>query len=104
MIATAAFSHRPWVPDAPFDHFEDLLHSVTATAMGFALAAGVIAVGISPRGPSRLDRGADSLAVIVSVVIPLAMSQATAVTGALQRSMFLVAYIWYAREGLRGAL
>jgi len=104
MLATAAFSHRPWVLDTPYDHLEDLLHSITASAMGFAFAAGVVAVGISRRGPSRLDRGADTLAVVVSVVLPLAMSQGTAYTGLLQRSMFLVAYIWYAREGLRGAL
>ncbi len=104
MLATAAFSHRPWVADAPYDHVEDLLHSITASAMGFAFAAGVVAVGVSRRGPSRLDRGADTVAVVASVVIPLAMAQGTAYTGLLQRSMFLVAYIWYAREGLRGAL
>jgi hypothetical protein len=104
MLMTASFSHRPWVADAPYDHFEDLLHSITASAMGFAFAAGVVAVGVSRRGPSRLDRGVDTLAVIVSVVIPLAMSQGTAYTGLLQRSMFLMAYTWYAREGLRGPL
>jgi hypothetical protein len=104
MLATAAFSHRPWVAGAPYDHFEDLLHSITASAMGFAFAAGVVAVGVSRRGPSRLDRGADTLAVVASVGIPLAMSQGGAYTGLLQRAMFLVSYVWYAREGLRGAL
>jgi hypothetical protein len=104
MLMTAAFSHRPWVPDAPFDHFEDLLHSVTATSMGFAFAAGVVAVGVGRSDASRLDRSGDTLAVIASVVIPMAMSQGTALTGALQRLMFLVAYIWYAREVCHGAL
>jgi hypothetical protein len=103
MLATAAFSHRPWLPAAPFDRFEDILHSFTASAMGLAFATGVVAVGIARRGPSLVDRGADILAVASSVVIPLAMSQGTAYTGVLQRSMFLVAYLWYAREAVRSA-
>ena len=104
MLATAAFSHRPWLPATPFDPVEDLLHSLAASAMGFAFAAGVAAVGIARRGPTYFDRGADVLAVASSVVIPLAMSQGTAYTGVLQRSMFLVAYTWYARETRPGAL
>lgn len=104
MLATAVFSHRPWLRDTSYDRFEDLLHSVTASAMGFAFAAGVVAVALRRRGPSRLDRSADTLAVAAAVIIPLAMSQGTAYQGLLQRSMFLVAFVWYAREGLRGAL
>jgi hypothetical protein len=101
MLGTAAFSHRPWLPGVPFDRIEDFLHSFTATAMGFAFAAGVIAVGIARRGPSRLDRSADVIAVASSVVLPLAMSQGTPYTGVLQRAMFLVAYLWYSREAAR---
>jgi hypothetical protein len=104
MLGTAVFSHRPWLPDLPFDRIEDYLHSFTATAMGFAFAAGVIAAGIARRSPSPLDRGADIIAVASSVVLPLAMSQGTPYTGVLQRSMFLVAYLWYAREAARAAL
>ena len=33
MLATAAFSHKPWLPDVAWDPFEDLLHSLTATVM-----------------------------------------------------------------------
>ena len=50
MLGTAAFSHRPWLPDVPFDPIEDLLHSATATGMGFAFAVGVVLVGLSGSG------------------------------------------------------
>lgn len=45
MIAVAAFSLRSWEDGAAYDRIEDLLHSVAATAMGFAFAFGVAAVG-----------------------------------------------------------
>lgn len=102
MLATAAFSHRPWLPDVPFDGFEDFLHSVTATVMGVAFAVGVVMVGVGRERPSRSDRAVDLFAVVCSVVIPLAMSLDTGLTGLLQRFMFLVGYVWYGREAIRG--
>ena len=43
-IAVAAYAGRPADPAAAFVASEDLLHSVAATAMGFAFAAGVVLV------------------------------------------------------------
>jgi hypothetical protein len=40
------------------------------------------------------------VAIVASVVIPLAMSASTDVTGALQRAMFAIAYLWYGREAV----
>src|SRR5262245_9191120 len=48
LTAVAAFPTRPWAGDT-FNHAEDLLHSIAATAMGFAFIAGVIAVTIHRR-------------------------------------------------------
>jgi len=104
MLGTAAYSHRPWLPNVPFDPFEDLLHSATATIMGFAFAAGVIVVGLRRRAASTADRAIDSVAVGASVLIPLVMMQGTGYTGLFQRSMFLIAYLWYGRETLSAAL
>jgi hypothetical protein len=72
MVATAAFSARPWEPDAPFDAIEDLLHSVAATAMGFAFAFGVAAVAWRLRRDGGRLRWRDGVAVAASVVLPLA--------------------------------
>jgi hypothetical protein len=100
MTATAAFSHRPFEPGAMFDRTEDLLHSVAATAMGFAFAVGVFAVMVHRPGRLTSRRALDVAALAASVVIPLSMGVWSGSAGLLQRSMFLVAYLWYATEGL----
>jgi hypothetical protein len=104
MYGTAAYSHRPWLPGVPFDSFEDLLHSVTATTMGTAFAVGVVLVSSRRPNTARLDRTVDGVALLASVAIPLAMSQDTGYPGLLQRCMFLIAYVWYGRETLHRAL
>ena len=67
--------------------------------MGVAFAAGVLSViwsrrsaGIGVLGP---------LAVAASVAIPLAMTAWSDGSGALQRLMFAIAYLWYGREAIR---
>ncbi len=103
MLATAAFSHRPWLPDVPFDQVEDLLHSFTATVMGLAFAIGVLVVAVARTGARLLDRVTDAIAVLASVLLPLAMSTWPAYEGLLQRLMFLIAYAWFAHEAFWGA-
>ena len=106
MVATAAFSARPWWEGAAFDSVEDLLHSVTATAMGFAFVFGValrlaqrwfggsFAGSVAARG--RWGVVLDVVAVAAASVIPLIMVFQADVAGLVQRLMFTVAYVWYA--------
>lgn len=101
MIATAAFSHRPWEPQATFDPTEDLLHSIAATAMGFALAFGVIVVMRRRAGSARRARTLDVIAVATAVLLPLSMSLWPGYAGLLQRLMFLIGYLWYGAEAVR---
>jgi hypothetical protein len=98
MIATAAFSHRPWIDGVPFDATEDFLHSIAASAVGFAFAFGVVACTLEHASRSRSVRAVDVVAVIASVVLPLLMAAQPQIAGLLQRAMFGVAYLWYARE------
>ncbi|MGB7859106.1 MAG: DUF998 domain-containing protein [Acidimicrobiia bacterium] len=100
MTATAAFSHRPFEPGIVFDRTEDLLHSVAATAMGFAFAFGVFAVMVLRPERSIPRRVPDVAALAASVIIPLSMGAWSGSAGLLQRSMFLIAYLWYAIEAL----
>ena len=101
MVAAAAFSARPWEPGLPFDTVEDVLHSVTATTMGFAFAFGVVAVGWRIwRGADRV-RWRDVTAVAAAVALPLAMVGFDGYAGLLQRPIFVVAYLWYGAEALR---
>lgn len=106
MVGTAAFSHVPWWEGAAFDPVEDLLHSVTATVMGFAFVLGVMlrlaqrwfggafAGGVGTRG--RRGVALDVVAVAAASLIPLIMVFQADVAGLAQRLMFAVAYVWYA--------
>lgn len=102
MIAAAAFSTRPWMAGAEFDRVDDLVHSVAATAMGFAFAGGVVAV-LAGRGARRDGRGRrlDAMALAAAVAAPLAMVAWPGIGGVLQRAMFAVAYAWYGCEARR---
>lgn len=98
MIATAAFSHRSWVVGAQFDPVEDALHSFTATAMGFAFSFGVLARLLQRGRQGEPGRAFDAVALVAATVIPLLMARFAGLDGVIQRLMFFVAYLWYARE------
>lgn len=101
MTAAAAFSHRPWIAGQPFDRTEDLLHSVAASAMGFAFAIGVAATWWWRVRSHDRWRVLDAVAVVASVAVPLGMSAWPQSDGMTQRIMFAVAYAWYLAEAGR---
>jgi hypothetical protein len=101
LAAVAAFSVRSWRPGASFDSTEDALHSVAATAMGFAFAFGVAAVlALRPHVDGGTRRATAVVAIVASVALPGAMGLWPDARGVFQRAMFLVAYVWYAAEAL----
>ncbi len=103
MLGTAAFSHRPFLPDVPFDAVEDTLHSFTAMLMGFAFSLGVFVRFLQRDKFAVVDRLVDLTALASAVFIPLLMLWQPDMSGLVQRLMFLAAYIWYGLEawGLR---
>ena len=101
MVSTAAFSVRPWDANWPFDPVEDFLHSVTATAMGFAFAFGVLLLLLKRGCRQSLARAIDIMAILAATFLPLAMLVWREWYGLLQRLMFAVAYLWYAHEAIR---
>ena len=101
MFAVAAFATRSWESGAAFDRTEDLLHNVAATTMGFAFAFGVLAVALRRAKARSRPRVVDVVAIAAAVVLPIAMGAWDDAMGALQRTLFLVAYVWYAVEATR---
>lgn len=100
MAGVAAFSLRSWNETVSYDRTEDMLHSIAATVMGFTFALGVVAARRVQRRVTLL-RSLDAVAVLASVALPIAMATFTRYAGVLQRVMFGIAYLWYAREATR---
>jgi hypothetical protein len=101
MVSTAAFSHQPWLDGVPFDPVEDFLHSLTATVMGFAFALGVVVRLLQRAAGDKVGRVLDVTAVAAATFLPLLMATQPDIIGLLQRTMFVVAYVWYGREALK---
>ena len=100
MIAVAVYSLRSWQSTVAYDETEDLLHSMAATAMGFAFAFGVVTVAIGQLRQGKSARLLDWVAVAASVALPLGMLERPSIAGLLQRLMFSIAYLWYARASI----
>ena len=100
MLGTAAFSHKPWLPNVPFDPFEDGLHSLTATSMGFAFSFGVLA-RLLQRGPDDgWTRAGDVVALIAASALSPLGEVWPPLAGLFQRALFAVAYAWFIGEAL----
>lgn len=97
MIATAVYSHRPTLDATDYDRVEDTLHSVAATGMGFAFAAGVLVAGWR-----RIPRWRvfDIVALLSAIVIPMVMVTTENADGLWQRGMFLIAFAWFGIEAM----
>ena len=98
MFGTAAFSHKPWHPELQFDYFEDVLHSITASGMGFAFSFGVLGRLFQREKSSLLYIVSDWTALIAAFGLPLFGSQLPNTAGLVQRTLFVIAYGWFAIE------
>lgn len=100
MVATATFSHQPWISDVPFDPLENHLHSFTATFMGFAFTFGVVIRFLQRWNQVSSGKMLDLLAALCATFIPMLMLFQPDIAGLVQRLMFLVAYVWFGKEAL----
>lgn len=99
MLATAAFAHKPWL-EVPYVEFEDLLHSITASAVGAGFIVGVLIVTFG-RGRGRTAlRVFDWAAIVLASAIPMVMFNMTGVQGLVQRIMFVIGYLWFGTEAV----
>lgn len=100
MVGTAAFSHKPWLANVPVDPFEDFLHSVTATGMGFAFSFGLVARLLQRENGERLKKASDVIALVAATTLSPLGELWPSIAGLLQRMMFGVAYLWFAQEAV----
>jgi hypothetical protein len=102
MTATATFASKSWLVDAPYVWSEDFLHSVASGLVGISFILGVLAVQFRRRQDQVGARIFDLSALAIAMGVSLAIGFWGNIDGLLQRVMFLVAYIWYASEAIRG--
>ena len=98
MMLSAVWSHAPWAEGVEFDALEARRHSLAAQAAGMAM---VLALGGRVALRWTQQRSVDLLdlsALGLSVFVPLAWALRFPWPGAVQRAMFLLAYLWLARE------
>lgn len=98
MVSTAVFSHKPWLSEITYDPFEDLLHSITATGMGFAFSFGVLMRLLQREKSALRKKMFDIVAIGSAVVLPAIGGAEPQVAGLAQRLLFLIAYTWYGSE------
>jgi len=100
MLGTAAFSHKPWLADAALDTVEDFLHSLTATAMGFAFTLGVIVRLLQRKVDEQRQKSYDLIAIVAATALPMTGVFVPSIAGLLQRTLFVIAYLWFMHEAL----
>lgn len=99
MIGNAVFSSRPWLAELPYDVLEDTLHSWMSGLVGTAFTVGVLGVFLQRRKTDWFSRSVDSIAILTSIIITLIMfGDGEGFAGLVQRIMFSVSYLWYAKE------
>ncbi|TAA71753.1 DUF998 domain-containing protein [Planococcus salinarum] len=91
LILTGVFPHAPLVDSVPVNHLQDQIHSLSATSTGFSFTLLAAGHGFISTGPQRI---AGIVMAIVAVIISIAMGIFPAITGLLQRVMFVGAFGW----------
>ena len=96
LIAAAVWSNASILADVPSDMDEDRAHSIASAVVGaaFAAACGARLLAMRASGPDALAWAG----LVISVAIPLAMTQLPEVQGLLQRSMFVFSFAVVLRE------
>lgn len=81
----------------PYEVFEDLLHSVSASTVGSAFTIGVL---LGLRGPGiSCVRIVDPIAIVAAILISMLIFNVEGTAALVQRVMFGIAYLWFGMEG-----
>ncbi len=92
LIASAVWSHAPWLPHLPSDPAEDMLHSLASSVVGVGIVSATLALTL--RSPDRVGRWFSLVTLIVSCLAPALMATDSAHAGLWQRLMFGTAMVW----------
>lgn len=99
MLTVAAFSTRSWQPEASYDAWESILHSISASAMGFAYGIGTFLIALTGSSQSLCLRVFGFVATASSIVCPVLAAMDPSLGGVYQRIMFAIAIAWLVWQG-----
>lgn len=91
LVAAGFFQHAPLVDSVPVNQLQDRIHSLFATSTGFSFTLLAAGHGFISTGPQRT---AGIVMAMVAVIISIAMGIFPAISGLLQRIMFVSAFGW----------
>lgn len=100
-LAAVVFSDRSWDSNAPYDPFENIIHSAVATTISISFTLGVLLVLKQKRQQHDRVPLMESAVIAIEIIFPLLMLVWPGWTGIIERLMITAAYVWYGIEVLR---
>jgi TRAP-type C4-dicarboxylate transport system permease small subunit len=101
LVASACWSHRPWVAGMPFDHVEDCIHSFAAQLAGVGITVATAAHLITRLASGHNTDSLDWVALFAVLAGSAGFALAPAVSGLIQRGMFAAILLWLWHVGRR---
>jgi len=101
LLLTAIFQHAPIVEGMPFRDFENTLHSLFATIVGFSFTLFAVSAAFIEENNSK--RVLAVLAGLIAMGLSILMFNVTDYAGLWQRLIFMISFAWliFFFEGLR---
>lgn len=102
LIFTGYFHHAPIIAEIPYSVFEDKMHSIFASVVGFSFT--MFAISIAFIEKERKKRILAFLAGFIATGLSLLMFNVPDYAGLWQRLIFILSFTWliYFFEGRRG--
>jgi hypothetical membrane protein len=97
ILASGIFSAAPFIEGVAYSEWEAQLHTLFATAGGWALTAGILLYMLTDRLNSR--RTVHAVALILTMGVAFSFFSLPTVSGALQYLLWLVGFSWLAYLG-----
>lgn len=97
-FGAAAYSTQSWLPNTDYDATESILHDIVGAVSALAFVLGVIAVARRLHKISHRWRALDVVTVTAVIVIAVGQGLFESVSGALQRILIVIMYVWWGRE------
>jgi hypothetical membrane protein len=102
ILGSGIFSTTPFIEGISYSEQEAQLHTLFATAAGFALSVGILFYMLTDAQDRR--RVVHATALVLTIVISLLLGTLPRIMGAIQRLLWIVGFTWLVYLGARPRL